>query len=71
MILTSFGQPKLKELPVAMQEELQQLEKARSSIEKALADDENNSDLIDLLRWTQQQELKLIERLYSPQWQTI
>ena len=71
MMLTSFGHPNLKELPVSMQVELQQLDKARTSIEKALTDDENNSDLIDLLHWTQQQELKLIERLYRPLWQTI
>ena len=71
LMLTSFGQPNLNQLPAEMQEQLNQLEKARKSIEKALIDDQHNSDLIELLDWTQQQELKLIEQLYSPQWQTI
>ena len=31
----------------------------------------NNSDLLNLLRWTQQQELDLLKQLYSPQWQSI
>ncbi len=71
LVLASFGQPKVEELSPAMQEQLKQLAQARNSIEKALKNDENNTDLINLLRWTQQQELKLIEKLYSPQWQTI
>ena len=39
--------------------------------EKALLNDVNNSDLLNLLRWTQKQELELIKQLYSPQWQSI
>lgn len=71
MMLTSFGSPSVSELAPEMQEQLNQLKKARLSIEKALNEDENNVDLIELLRWTQQQELKLLERLFSPKWQTI
>lgn len=70
-MLVSFGQPKLEELPQDMQEQLSQLASARKSIESALADDPNNMELINLLRWTQLQELKLIEQLYAPKWQTI
>jgi len=71
LMLTSFGQPNVDELSPAMQEQLNQLERARMSIEKALTEDETNADLLNLLRWTQQQELELLEKLYSPQWQTI
>jgi len=71
MMLTSFGNPSVSELAPEMQEQLSQLEKARVSIEKALSEDQNNADLIELLRWTQQQELTLLERLFSPKWQTI
>ncbi|WDD98352.1 hypothetical protein [Thalassomonas actiniarum] len=70
-MLVSFGQPKISELPLDMQNQLNQLAAARSSINKALAEDPNNADLLSLLRWTQQQELDLIEQLYSPQWQSI
>lgn len=70
-MLTSFGQPSLNELSPEMQDQLAQLESAQRAIEKALAEDPNNTDLINLLRWIQQQELDLIERLFSPQWQTI
>jgi hypothetical protein len=70
-MLVSFGQPKIKELPAAMQDELTKLTSAQVTIEKALADDPNNGDLLNLLRWTQQQELDLLKQLYSPQWQTI
>ena len=71
LMLTSYGQSSLNELSPEMQEQLAQLESAQRSIEKALTEDPNNTDLINLLRWTQQQELDLIERLFSPQWQTI
>lgn len=71
LVLTSFGQPSTEELSPAMQEQLKQLESARISIEKALLEDDSNTDLLNLLRWTQQQELELLEKLFSPQWQTI
>ena len=41
------------------------------AIYQALENDPNNSELLNLLRWTQDQELALIEQVYSPQWQTI
>lgn len=70
-MLVSFGQPKLAELPPEMQEQLKQLASARQSIENALKNDPNNMELINLLRWTQNQELNLLEQLYTPKWQTI
>ncbi len=70
-MLVSFGTPDVKKLPTAMQAELTKLSSAQQTISKALADDPNNSDLLNLLRWTQQQELDLLKQLYSPQWQTI
>lgn len=71
LMLTSFGTPDLTKLSPEMKKELDNLATARASIAKALADDENNTDLINLLQWTQQQELDLLKRLYAPQWQTI
>jgi hypothetical protein len=71
LMLTSFGEPKLTELSKDMQAQLKELSSARSAIDKALANDPNNSELLNLLRWTQKQELALIKQLYSPQWQTI
>jgi len=70
-LLVSFGQPKLSELAPDMKQQLEHLKKARESIEKALINDPNNTDLINLLRWTQRQELELLETIYTPQWQTI
>lgn len=70
-MLVNFGAPDIKQLPVAMQTELVKLSSAQNTISKALADDPNNSDLLNLLRWTQQQELDLLTQLYSPQWQKI
>lgn len=70
-MLVSFGAPDVKKLPTAMQAELTKLSSAQQTISKALADDPNNSDLLNLLRWTQKQELDLLKQLYSPQWQTI
>ena len=70
-MLVNFGTPDIKQLPVAMQTELVKLSSAQKTISKALADDPNNSDLLNLLRWTQQQELDLLKQLYSPQWQSI
>ncbi|UUO23283.1 hypothetical protein FGD67_08690 [Colwellia sp. M166] len=70
-MLVSFGRPDIKQLPVAMQTELVKLASAQKTISKALVEDPNNSDLLNLLRWTQQQELDLLKQLYSPQWQEI
>lgn len=74
-MLVSFGQPNIKNLPVKMQNQLKILEHARVAIEKALLNDVNNVELLNLLRFTQQQELNLLEQL-SPymndsSWQTI
>lgn len=71
MMLVSFGQPKITDLPTEMQQELTKLSSAQATIKKALEADPNNSDLLNLLRWTQKQELDLLKQLYSPQWQTI
>ena len=76
-MLVSFGQPDLKQLPDKMQTQLTQLAQARSAIEKALQNDKNNVDLLNLLRFTQQQELNLLQQLLpytgsnAPKWQTI
>jgi hypothetical protein len=71
LMLTSFGQPELQELSKEMQTQLEELSSARSAIDKALQNDPTNSELLNLLRWTQKQELELIKQLYTPQWQTI
>jgi hypothetical protein len=69
-LLVSYGQPTVDQLTPAMQKELKQLADARSSIRKALLTDENNADLLNLLDFTQQQELKLLQQLYR-QYQVI
>lgn len=69
-LLVSYGQPTMDKLPPAMQQELKQLADARASIRKALLTDENNVDLLNLLDFTQQQELKLLQQLYR-QYQVI
>ena len=69
-LLVSYGQPTVDNLPQAMQKELKQLADARESIRKALLTDENNADLLNLLDFTQQQELKLLQQLYR-QYQVI
>lgn len=69
-LLVSYGQPTVDKLPPAMQKELSQLADARASIRKALLTDENNADLLNLLDFTQQQELKLLQQLYR-QYQVI
>jgi len=69
-MLVSFGQPNLSQLSEAMQKELQQLAAARESIRQALLKDKNDIDLLNLLDFTQQQELKLISQLYQ-QYQVI
>ncbi|GAA6204641.1 hypothetical protein [Thalassotalea sp. SU-HH00458] len=71
LMLTSFGQPELTQLSPEMQQQLLELSSARAAISKALENDPNNSELLNLLRWTQKQELELLNQLYSPQWQTI
>lgn len=70
-MLVSFGQPDLRKLPDSMKKQFSELQSARESLLKALEDDPNNADLLNLLKWTQSQELSLLEQLYSPQWQTI
>ncbi len=70
-MLISYGQPNLTELPESLQKQLEELASARKAIETALKDDPTNSDLLNLFRWTQEQELELLTKLYSPQWQTI
>jgi hypothetical protein len=70
-MLVSFGQPKLSELPKEIQEELNKIGSAQKTIQKALIEDPSNNDLLNLLRWTQKQELDLLTQLYSPKWQSI
>jgi len=76
-MLVSYGQPDMTNLPVKMQNQLIELAQARKAIEKALINDGNNVDLLNLLRFTQQQELNLLQKLYpymnnkNAQWQTI
>ncbi len=70
-LLVSYGNPDLKKLPKTMQQELQQLSAAQTAIYQALAKDNNNQNLLNLLQYTQQQELKLLEQLYRPLWQAI
>jgi hypothetical protein len=65
-LLVSYGQPTIDKLSTAMQKELIQLADARATIRKALLTDENNADLLNLLDFTQQQELRLLEQLYRP-----
>ncbi|WP_258872141.1 hypothetical protein [Thalassotalea euphylliae] len=71
LMLTSFGEPDLTQLSPEMQVELAKLAQARKSIAAALENDENNTDLLNLLQWTQQQELDLLKRLYTPRLQAI
>jgi hypothetical protein len=70
-MLISFGQPKISALPKEIQQELINLSSAQATIEKALNEDPSNNDLLNLLRWTQKQELDLLSQLYSPKWQSI
>lgn len=70
-MLISFGQPKVSELPKEIQAELTKLSSALNTIEKALLADPSNNDLLNLLRWTQKQELDFLAQLYSPKWQSI
>ncbi|WP_371374034.1 hypothetical protein [Thalassotalea aquiviva] len=70
-MLVGFGKPDLTKLPENIQQQFNELESARTSLLKALAEDPDNVDLLNLLKWTQQQELSLLEQLYNPKWQTI
>jgi hypothetical protein len=70
-MLVSFGQPKISALSKEIQEELSKLNSAQTTIEKALVEDPSNNDLLNLLRWTQEQELDLLSQLYNPKWQSI
>lgn len=76
-MLVSYGTPEMADLPVNMRNQLDVLAQARKTIEKALVNDVNNVDLLNLLRFTQQQELNLLQQLYpymnneNVQWQTI
>lgn len=70
-MLVSLGQPNLNKLSVNMQAQFTQLTSAQNTVKKALVQDPNNADLLNLLRWTQQQELDLLKQLYRPKWQSI
>ena len=70
-MLVSFGKPDISKLPEKMQKQFTELQSARESLLMALEDDPENPDLLNLLKWTQSQELSLLEQLYSPKWQTI
>jgi len=76
-MLVSFGQSDLKQLSAKMQVQLAQLAQARLTIGKALQKDKDNIDLLNLLRFTQQQELNLLQQLlpytgsHAAKWQTI
>jgi hypothetical protein len=70
-ILVSYGQTNTDQLSAEMQKQLQQLSAARATLKKALKEDGENADLLNLLNFTQQQELNLLQRLYTSQWQTI
>lgn len=64
MLLVSYGDVTGQNFSPAMQVQLAQLVSARESIVKALMKDNSNSDLLNLLQFTQQQELNLMQRLY-------
>ncbi|QBY03844.1 hypothetical protein E2K93_05365 [Thalassotalea sp. HSM 43] len=70
-MLVSFGEPDLTQLPDNIKQQFDELDSAQESLLKALQEDPNNKDLLNLLKWTQQQELSLLDQLYSPKWQSI
>jgi len=70
-MLVSFGNQSKEAIPADLQQQLDGLVKARKSIESALEKDPQNADLIHLLKFTQQQELALLNHIYRPKWQTI
>ncbi len=72
-MLVSFGNTPVSKnaLSADLQKQLDELIKARKSIISALEEDPENADLIHLLKFTQQQELSLLNHIYRPKWQTI
>lgn len=71
LMLASAGRSDSSAFSDDIQKQLKELSDAQRAIIKALAQDPTNSDLIELLRWTQKQELDLLNQVISPQWQTI
>jgi len=71
LMLVNLGQPDLKQLSPDMQKQFDELKKAQQAISKALENDPTSVELLNLLRWTQKQELDLLKQIYSPKWQTI
>lgn len=71
LMLASAGKSDSSAFSDDIQTQLKELSDAQRAIVKALAQDPTNSDLIELLRWTQKQELDLLNQVISPQWQTI
>lgn len=71
LMLVSLGQPDIDKLSTDMQAQFTQLSSAQVAIKKALENDPDNASLLNLLRWTQQQELNLLNQLYRPKWQSI
>ncbi|WP_448567249.1 hypothetical protein [Thalassotalea ganghwensis] len=71
LLLTSYGQEVNTPLTPELEKQFEELAKARAALAKSLEKDPNNSDLLNLLRWTQQQELSLLQTIYSPKWQSI
>lgn len=70
-MLVSYGEPDLGQLSAEMQQQFTKLANAKKALQTALLAEPDNGDLIELLRWVNQQEIDLIEQLYQPQWQTI
>ncbi len=64
LMLVSYGGVSSHDFSPAMQVQLAQLRAARQSIEKLLVNDKRNADLLNLLSFTQQQELTLLQQLY-------
>lgn len=71
VMLVNLGQPDLGQLSPEMQKQFDELKKAQQAISKALENDPTSVELLNLLRWTQKQELDLLKQIYSPKWQTI
>lgn len=71
LMLVTLGEPDLAQLSPDMQKQFDELKKAQQAISKALENDPTSVELLNLLRWTQKQELDLLKQIYSPQWQTI
>lgn len=71
LMLVTLGDPDLAQLSPDMQQQFDELKKAQQAISKALENDPTSVELLNLLRWTQKQELDLLKQIYSPKWQTI